>query len=164
MFLSAQAIRLHIDYSAWASQRLLDAAAALTPEELTQDFKTADKSVLNTLAHVFAADRTWLARLRATPQTAFISDADRHLPVLQKEWPALHQQWKEWAASLTDDRVQEAVSYQDLKGNPWQQPLWQIVLHVVNHGTHHRGQVSGFIRAMGHKPPPLDLIAFYRGL
>jgi len=43
-------------------------------------------------------------------------------------------------------------------------PLWQILLHVVNHATHHRGQVSGFLRAMGHTPPPLDLIAFYRTL
>jgi uncharacterized damage-inducible protein DinB len=42
--------------------------------------------------------------------------------------------------------------------------LWKIVLHVVNHGTHHRGQASGFLRAMGHVPPPLDLIAYYRTL
>ena len=39
---------------------------------------------------------------------------------------------------------------------------WQIVTHVVNHGTHHRGQVSGFLRTMGHTPPPLDLSFYYR--
>jgi uncharacterized damage-inducible protein DinB len=37
-------------------------------------------------------------------------------------------------------------------------------LHLVNHGTHHRGQISGFLRAMDHTPPPLDLIAYYRSL
>jgi uncharacterized damage-inducible protein DinB len=36
------------------------------------------------------------------------------------------------------------------------------LLHVVNHGTHHRGQVAGFLRSMGRKPPVLDLIAYYR--
>jgi uncharacterized damage-inducible protein DinB len=56
------------------------------------------------------------------------------------------------------------VSYRDLKGNPWRTPLWQIVLHVVNHATHHRGQAAGFLRALGHAPPPLDLIAYYRAL
>jgi uncharacterized damage-inducible protein DinB len=50
----------------------------------------------------------------------------------------------------------------DLRGNTWTQPFWQLVLHVVNHATHHRGQVSGFLRAMGRVPPPLDLVAFYR--
>ena len=54
------------------------------------------------------------------------------------------------------------VHYTSLAGLSFQTPLWQIVLHVVNHGTHHRGQVSGFLRRMGVVPPPLDLIAYYR--
>ena len=49
-----------------------------------------------------------------------------------------------------------------MSGNRFNQPVWQLVLHVVNHGTHHRGQVSGFLRAMGHKPPKLDLVSYYR--
>jgi uncharacterized damage-inducible protein DinB len=97
MPVSADTLRLHIDYMEWASRRILDAAAELTPEERLRDFKTGDKNVLETLVHVFAADRLWLKR-------------------------------------------------------------------VVNHGTHHRGMVSGFLRAMGHTPPPLDLIAYYRAL
>ena len=75
---------------------------------------------------------------------------------------AVQQNWKEFAAQLTDRDAQSKISYHDLKGNAWEQPLWQILLHVVNHGSHHRGQVSGFLRAMGQNPPPLDLIAFYR--
>ena len=63
---------------------------------------------------------------------------------------------------VTDESLEERLSYTDLKGNPWVSPIWQIVLHVVNHGTHHRGQVAGFLRSMGHAPPPLDLIAYYR--
>jgi uncharacterized damage-inducible protein DinB len=51
-----------------------------------------------------------------------------------------------------------------MRGNPWRQPLGQLVLHVVNHGTHHRGQVSGFLRAMGHVPPKLDLVSYYRNM
>jgi len=164
MLLSAEAIRNQLDYSAWASRRILAAASELSPEELNRDFQTADKSVLNTLAHVFAADRVWLGRLQGNPPSVFITDEDRNLAALQKQWPELHEQWKKWAASLTDEQVEKVVSYKDLKGNTWENPLWQGVFQVVNHGTHHRGQVAGFIRTMGHKPPPLDLIAFYRGL
>ena len=69
---------------------------------------------------------------------------------------------QEWASGLSEDSIGSKISYKDLKGNPYETPLWQIVLHVVNHGTHHRGQVSGFLRALGHTPPPVDLIAYYR--
>ncbi len=164
MSVSADTLRLHLDYTAWATWRLLDTVANLSAEDLARDFRTSDKTVIDTLAHVFAADRVWLARIQGNPPVNFISAEDRQLSVLQKEWPALQERWKQWAAKLTDQNVQAKIAYRDLKGNSWEQPVWQILLHVVNHGTHHRGQVSGFLRAMGHNPPALDLIAFYREL
>jgi uncharacterized damage-inducible protein DinB len=63
---------------------------------------------------------------------------------------------------MTDEQAAAKVAFRDMKGNPYEMPLWQILLHVVNHGTHHRGTVSGFLRAMVRTPPQLDLIAFYR--
>jgi uncharacterized damage-inducible protein DinB len=164
MPVSAETLRLHLDYHAWASRRLLNAIDQLTPAELSRDFNTSDKNVLDTLAHVFGADRLWLARVTGESPTAFLAPEDRQREVLSKQWPALEQRWKDWAAPLSDQDFQAKIPYRDLKGNPYEQPLWQILLHVVNHGTHHRGQVSGFLRAMGHHPPPLDLIAFYREL
>ena len=162
MTVSAAALRTHLDYTAWATARLLKAAEELSPEELIRDFATADKNVTGTLAHIFAADRVWMSRVHGRPAGRFISAEDRDLALLRREWPALLQLWKQWAAGLTDASALAVLTYQDLKGRTWESPLWQIVLHVVNHGTHHRGQVAGFLRAMGHVPPPLDLIAYYR--
>lgn len=164
MPVSVDTLRLQLDYSAWASQRLLDAAAKLSPEELTRDFKTADKSVLDTLVHVYAADRVWLARAVGEHRATFVDPEDRDLTLLQSEWPALQQRWKLWLRDFGDADVARPISYKDTRGNPYTTPVWQIVLHLVNHGTHHRGQVSGFLRTMGHTPPPLDLIAYYRSL
>lgn len=161
MNIPAEVLRGHIGYSAWASGQLVEAAAALTQEELTRDFGTAAKSVLGTLVHVFGADRIWLARLTGGPANKYLTDADYQLAVLQNDWPALYGRWKEWVAGLTDEAAAAEVSYQDLHGNPWRAPLGQTVMHVVNHGTHHRGQVSGFLRSMGHTPPKLDLIFYY---
>jgi uncharacterized damage-inducible protein DinB len=162
MSVSAEVLRSHIGYTAWASRCLVESAGRLSPEELTRDFGTADKSVLGTLVHVFGADRLWLARLRGEIVRTFLTDTDYHLPVLQNDWPALHRQWIEWASGLTNEAAAAKISYSDMSGNPWEQPLWQLVLHVVNHGTHHRGQVSGFLRAMGHAPEKLDLVNYYR--
>jgi len=155
---------MHLDYTTWASARLLEAAAKLSPDELSRDFGTADKNVVGTLAHVFAADRIWMGRIQGQPPARFIAPEERDLAVLNRVWPGLLQVWKQWAGELTDANVSTVASYQDLKGNPWSTTWWQIVLHVVNHGTHHRGQVSGFLRVLGHVPPPLDLIAYYREL
>ncbi|MEZ5352209.1 MAG: DinB family protein [Bryobacteraceae bacterium] len=158
-------IRHHIGYTAWASTRLVEAASALSPEQLTRDFGTADKSVLGTLVHVFAADRIWIARVRGHVPGRFMDvEQDMYLSVLQNDWPPLHQSWKALVAGLDAAGLDRVTEYSDLKGNAHRTPLWQILLHVVNHATHHRGQVAGFLRTMGKTPPPLDLIAYYRQL
>ena len=162
LVISAAALQDHIAYTAWASTRLVKAAEALSPEELTRDFKTADRSVLGTLVHIFAADRVWLGRLRNAPPAEFVSASDYKLAVLQEQWPGVHAGWLQWASELTNEQAHAGFTYRDLKGNPWTQPIWQIVLHSVNHGTHHRGQISGFLRALGYIPPPLDLVRYYR--
>jgi len=162
MPVSAETIRQHLDYSAWASQRLVDEALKLTPDELRRDFQTSDRSVLDTLVHVYAADRIWLARVKGEHRDTFVDPADRDMDVLVTEWPALHQRWKRYAQNLSDQDVLANISYKDTKGNAWSNSLWQILLHLVNHGTHHRGQVAGFLRSMGHPPPALDLIVYYR--
>jgi uncharacterized damage-inducible protein DinB len=164
MNVSAELLRSQIGYSAWASGLLVEAAARLTPEELTRDFGTADKSVLGTLVHVFGADRVWLDRVKGGPANRFLAEEDYRLTVLQNDWPALYESWKEWASGLTDEAAAADVAYRDMRGRSFRQALVVIVLHVVNHGTHHRGQASGFLRAMGHTPPELDLDLYYWNL
>jgi uncharacterized damage-inducible protein DinB len=162
MSVSADALRTHLDYNIWASQRLLQAVTRLTEEELNRDFGTADRSVLGALTHVCLAEQAWLARVTNNGNPQF--PAETSLAKLQTEWPALHERWKALTLGLTDQSAVAEIVYQDLKGRTWKQPFWQLALHVVNHGTHHRGQVSGFLRALGHPPPPLDLVFYYREL
>jgi len=165
MLISPEVLRTHLDYTAWASARLVEAASQLTPEELTRDFGTADKTVLGTLVHCFAADRIWMKRVSGERPAPFIdAERDMHLSVLQTEWPPLALRWNAWASALTPESAQAVIKWTDLKGNSFEMPAWQIALHVVNHGTHHRGQVSGFIRALGKVPPPNDLARYYREL
>ena len=158
-------LRTHIDYTTWASTQLLEAASALDHDELVRDFGTSDHSVLGTMAHVFAADRVWLRRVRGDAQLPFLDPHhDLHLQTLQTEWPVILDGWRTLAEEWTEDSLARGVSYKQFNGQPFTTPLWQVVLHVVNHGTHHRGQAAGFIRAMGQQPPKLDLIFYYREL
>lgn len=58
----------------------------------------------------------------------------------------------------------QVIAYRDTKGNPYASPVWQILLHLTNHGTYHRGQVSNMLRQLGRTPAPQDLIVYYRSL
>jgi uncharacterized damage-inducible protein DinB len=140
---------------------MLTAAAGLTPAELSQDFKTSDKSVLGTLTHIYRAERIWLNRLREK-KAEFRVEGDDTLLALQQNWPGIRSGWADWARELSEEGAGAENTYADLKGNTFTQPIWTIVLHVVNHSSHHRGQAVGFIRALGHTPPNVDLITFSR--
>lgn len=157
-----QVAQFQLDYTMWASSRLVVAAGALSADELTRDFGTADKSVLGTLLHIFAADRLWWRRLNQMEVLPFIRDEERRLEVLQSEWSAVLYDWKLWAARTSDEAFAADLTYTDLRGGQWTMPLWHVLNHLVNHGTHHRGQVSGFLRALGKTPPPIDVMVFCR--
>lgn len=161
MHVSLDTLKTHIDYSVWANQRMLDAAAALTPGELTRDFETADKSVLGTLLHVYGADLVWIERMHGKSLTVRPYDAEE-LATLQSGWPPVGDRWKEYVATLTEEAAEGEIAYSTFRGDAFRSPAWQIILHVVNHGSHHRGQAAGFMRSMGKTPPVLDLMHFYR--
>jgi uncharacterized damage-inducible protein DinB len=163
MAVSPSVLQDHIDYTAWATARLLAAATQLSRGELTSDFQTADGSVLGSLVHIYFADRTWLARVQGAPFPGLPTEAESTLEYLQTAFPDLHGRWRQFASSLTVESPKREIKYTDVSGTQWKQPLWQIMLHVVNHATHHRGQISGFLRAMGHNPPGVDLVYYQRG-
>jgi uncharacterized damage-inducible protein DinB len=162
VFISPEVLQQHWAYSVWATNRLLDAGIQLSSEELTRDFKTADGSVLETLAHLFWSETIWLSRFKQVEAPPRPAAGKLDLQALRQNWPVLHDEWRGHLAGVSDTAA--TLTYKDLKGKEWNQPLWILLFHIVNHSTHHRGQVSGFLRAMGHPPPPLDFVAYHRQL
>src|SRR5580692_11352770 len=100
MHVSLETLRLHIDYTIWASRRILDAAAGLASSELTRDFETADKSVLGTLLHVYGGDLVWIERMHGTSLTRRPYDEHAPLAVLEAEWPRVWDRWKAYVDGL----------------------------------------------------------------
>ncbi len=162
MHVSIETLQSHIDYTVWASRRMLEAANALSPDELQRDFATGDKSVLGTLLHVYGGDLVWIERMHGRSLTSRPYDAQANLATLEAEWPVVWERWRAYAAGLSAESAEADVEYATFKGDTLRTPAWQIILHVVNHATHHRGQAAGFIRSMGKTPPVLDLVHYYR--
>lgn len=162
--MTAQEVRLHLRYSGWASRKLLEAAQKLAPEESSRGMSVSHGSILGTLAHIHFADRIWYSRT-VDPSTALppVIKAPT-LESLAVEWAELQKKWEAWSESLTDADLERVASYKFTDGREGQNQVSQIILHLVNHATLHRGQVVAMLRQLGQKPPATDFIFYVREL
>jgi len=151
---------LHLRYSAWASRKLVDAVRVVPDADLEKPAGISHNSLLGTLAHIVWADWLWFTRVVESMERPNQTRA-----VLENTWPQLQDKWIAWAERASEAELNRVVEYVSiLDGQKAGTPAWQIVLHVVNHATLHRGQVMGMLRQMGIAPPHTDLMNFYREL
>jgi uncharacterized damage-inducible protein DinB len=162
--MTSQEAQIHISYTGWASKRLLDAAAQLPADDVSKNLGASHASILGTLAHTFFADSIWYKRAidpdEPTPNPKDVPP----LGTLNARWRELLAKWESWAQGLSDADTDRVITYRLLDGTPFESTIKQVVLHVVNHATLHRGQVMALIRQVGAKPPATDLIFYYREL
>ena len=155
---------LLIDYNYWARDRALDAVAAITPEQFLRPMGNSFSSVRDTIAHICVAERIWISRLKGeTLQGLPKPDRFSDVEAARKEWAELEGEMREQLARLGPEAVERTIEYQDLRGNNQSDLLWQMLQHVVNHGTYHRGQITTMLRQLDAAPPKsMDLMAYYR--
>lgn len=155
---------LLVDYHVWARERALDAVAALTPEQFTRDMGNSFGSVRDTAAHLFGADEVWLQRWnggspRGLPPPTRFPD----LASLRAAWADLDPKLRAFVAGLGAEGLARKLTYQAFNGQQATVAYWQMLQHVVNHGSYHRGQITTLLRQLGAPPGKgMDLIAFYR--
>ena len=153
-------------YNKWANARLYHAALGLTDELYRRPTGVFFKSLHGTLNHLLLTDRLWLKRLTGHGNHPNQLDA-----TLYEERGDLTK-----ARMAEDDRLIATVngydeaslatphSYRTTSGKPQEQTLSNILLHLFNHQTHHRGQAHSCLSIlMGTEPPSLDLLIFQRG-
>jgi uncharacterized damage-inducible protein DinB len=154
--MTAADLQLHIRYSTWASRKLMEAVRTLPPGALEKPTGISHHSILGTMAHLHFADWIWYTRVaEAIQKPADTMDA------LEREWPALQERWERFVDGLSDADLTRAIPYRSIRGYDAVATVEQVVLHLVNHGTLHRGQVMGMIRQLGLEPPGTDLMHFY---
>jgi uncharacterized damage-inducible protein DinB len=161
--MTLEEIRLLYEYDAWANHRLLDAAAALTPDQFTRDLGSSFPSVRDTLAHIMGGQWIWLERWQGRTPTRLPAAADfPDLPSLRKRWMEVETDLLAFVQGLTLGRIASVSEYKTLTAGTFTSPLWQMLQHLVNHGTYHRGQVTTMLRQLGAKSVSTDLSFFYR--
>lgn len=157
--MTAKEAQTLLAYTVWASHKILDASLKLPPEEFHKPTGISHDSIAGTLNHIYWADRAWFERIAnpAAPLPAPTSWEETHAA-----WPELLGRWQQWATELADGDLDRVLEYKSLAGTPAHTPLDQIVMHVVNHATLHRGQIMGMLRQRGIEPPHTDMIYYFR--
>ena len=149
-------------YSKWASAKLLDFAAAVPDDAVTRAIPNSHGGILKTFQHVYYADRVWLARMEQVSVMPFEDPAPGpSLAELRESWWPLLDRFAKFAA--TNDPA-KSMPFRRLNGEEYTLPLFQVVQHVANHGTYHRGQIAAMLKQSGHTPPSTDLLFYYMGM
>jgi uncharacterized damage-inducible protein DinB len=161
--MNASDLKTMTDYHYWARDRLLEAVEPLTPEQYNKDLGNSFKSIRETLVHIYAAEWAWHSRWRGVSPAALLSsDPYPDVPALRKAWTGTEANVRGFLHELGDD-INREIEYKLLSGAAGSSPLWQMLQHVVNHASYHRGQVTTMLRQLGAQPAKsMDMIAFYR--
>ena len=162
----AVALRSLYAYNAWATGRILAAAAPLTPEQLNAPGQAGRGSIRDTLIHQLDAHQGWLSWWDGSKsaEEAYASrldpDALPDVAALERQWQAIDRQMSAFLASLTDDDMARPYGFDLPNGQHLEMPLWGMLLHIANHNTQHRTEAAAMLTEFGHSPGDLDLIFF----
>jgi len=156
----------HLRYAVWATRRTLEAVRHLSPREYVRDLGASFRSVRGILEHMLVTDWGWYELLAGEspgitdpPDTQFYAEFSN----LENDYRALLVRYEILASFLDDPELATRFAYSQLEV-PWldsRVPKWQGLMHLVNHGTYHRGQIAALMRQLGHAVAETDLIHFY---
>lgn len=151
-------------YNIWANNLLLATIKNLPGDLHQKEIASSFNSLQNTLLHMWNAESIWWQRMKLQerilePMKDFKGNMDDVISGLTQQ----NRHWKEWIANAQEHHLVHVFQYQNKKGEQFKQPLYQMLVHVFNHGTYHRGQLVNMLRQLGvEKIPATDFIVWCR--
>jgi len=159
-----QLLQSYTAYEIWANEQLLNLCVALSPEEQNKPIVSSFPSVQKTFLHMWDAASVWWQRLQQHEQVVMPSLSFQ--PGMKDIANGLLQQNRQWLAfveSASEEILSASLPYTNIRGEYFSQPVYEIIMHLTNHGTYHRGQVVTQLRQLGvEKIPQIDYILFAR--
>lgn len=156
-------VRMMARYNAWQNQSMGRAMSGLSLAALIEDRGAFFGSILATAGHLAWADAVWLHRLKGDPAPEYApGDVLTRFPTFAA-WMAERQRLDArltlWAANMRQVELTGTTSwFSGILDREVSQPVAQIVTHIFNHQTHHRGQVHAMLTAAGVKTEDTDLL------
>ncbi|MGE5244680.1 MAG: DinB family protein [Betaproteobacteria bacterium] len=152
-----------IDYHYWARDRVLDAVASLPSDRLTRDMGNSFKSIAETLSHMYFAEWIWHERWNGRSPSGPPREPFADIAPLREAWSALETEVRTVVGRLSDADLDRTIAFKMMSGADESATFGEMIPHLVNHGSYHRGQVTTMLRQLGAPPPKsVDLIRYFR--
>ena len=157
-------LQQYASYNVWASQRLLDVARQLNEEQVRQEMVSSFSSVYKTVLHLLDAENIWWQRLKLEEHIERPSDTfSGDFAELEKKLLQQSRLWEDWVKNASELQLQHVFAYQNTRREQFKQPVKEVLLHIFNHGSYHRGQLIDMFHQLGiEKLPPTDFIVYTR--
>ncbi|HEY3054373.1 MAG TPA: DinB family protein [Thermoanaerobaculia bacterium] len=157
--MNVEEVRRLFAYDEWANQKMLDAIGKLDRDQFTRHLESSFSSIRETLAHIIGAEWLYVRRWkgespRAMPDWSIDTTLERLISNLRE----IERERGDFIAGLTDQSLERPITYRNFRGQEWTYRLSDMFIHVVNHSTYHRGQLTTMMRQAGATPPATDLL------
>lgn len=151
-------------YNVWANQRMVECIENLSDDQINREINSSYKSIYATLLHLWDAESIWWQRIKLqeqidVPSTNFNGSVLELGNSLMKQ----SKQWKEWTDLATEAALEHEFIYRNSKKEQFKQPVNEVLIHLFNHQSYHRGQLITMFRQVGLETiPNSDFINFSR--
>jgi uncharacterized damage-inducible protein DinB len=151
-------------YNAWANELIFDAVAALPEGEAVKPRPSVFKNMVHTLNHNYVIDRIFQAHLEGRPHGYAARNTAEHPPLaeLRRSQRAIDDWYVAYADALTEPKAAEKVRFPFIDGGEGEMTRADMLLHIVNHKTYHRGFVADLFYQVPARPPTTDLTVYLR--
>lgn len=156
---SLQMVRDLFDYHHRARQQTLETVSRLSAEEFLRDQGVGWRSIRNTILHGLFAEAYWIEHvLSGDPRPSWSPESVPDVPSLARLAEQVRERSQKWLAAVTEKQLGEEQTWTFSSGATIKFTIAKVLLHVVIHESHHRGQVMALVRQMGYEPPEVDLL------
>ncbi len=159
-----QLLQQYAAYNIWANNKIFDCISNLADDQINREIASSFSSLYKTVLHVLDAESIWWQRIKLAEHIEVPSqNFNENFTELCKKLTAQSAQWEAWVSNATENQLNHVFAYQNTKKEQFKQPVYEMLLHLFNHGTYHRGQLVTMLRQLGvEKIPPTDYIIFSR--
>ena len=151
-------------YNLWANNRIIEIINNLSDEQVDREIISSFTSIKKSVLHLWDVENIWWQRMKLTEVQVWQSDNyNGSLLELTNNLQVQSKQWKEWIDLATDAALEHEFIYRNSKKDQFKQPVYEMLLHLFNHQSYHRGQLITLLRQVDEKNiPNTDLISFLR--
>ncbi len=155
-------IKQAYDYMYWATKRYFAVAEGLTEVQLHQAQGHSWGDIHGTLVHMMSSEWVWLQRWHGASPKSHLNPADYPtLAVLKKRWGEVEAEMLAFVGAQNSASLQRPITYGNFRGETFHVPLWQMLVHIVNHETHHRAELAAMYALMGVGHPEDEMIQYF---